>query len=55
MYHGRPWTAMELAKIRQFQLQVNADRLSQFLDTETGEFSLSSIAVHERPWYIKVP
>ena len=40
MSHGRPWTAMELAKIRQFQLQVNAaTRVSHFLDAETCEFS----------------
>ena len=33
---------MELAKIRQFQLpvaQVNAARMSHFLDAETGKFS----------------
>ena len=36
-------------------LQVNAARVSHFLDAETGEFSTSSIAVHERPLYIKGP
>ena len=38
MSHGRPWTAMELAKIRKFQLgqlQVNAARVSHFLDAKT--------------------
>ena len=40
---------MELAKIRKFQLQVNAARVSHFFDAET------STAVHGRPWYIKVP
>ena len=40
MYHGRPGTAMELAKIRfNCQLQVNAARMSHFLDAETAEFS----------------
>ena len=45
------------AKIRHFQLPVarNAARVSHFLDAETGEFSPSSIAVHGRPWDIKVP
>ena len=41
MSDGRPWTAMELAKIQKLccQLQVSAARVSHFLDTETCEFS----------------
>ena len=42
MSHGRPWTAMELAKIHtsfSCQLQVNAARVSHFLDAETCDFS----------------
>ena len=55
MTHERPWTAMEIAKIRKFQLQVNAARVSHFLDAETCEFSqVSSLSGHAmdhgRPW-----
>ena len=51
---GRPWIAMELAKIHKFycQLQVSAARVSHFLDAETFA---SSITVHGRPWDIDVP
>ena len=38
MSHGRPWTAMELAKIRKFQHQKVAHPSLQ-LAAETGEFS----------------
>ena len=47
MSHGHPWTAVELARIHKFQLQVGSARLG--LATfwiETCEFCASSIAVH---------
>ena len=48
---------MELAKIRKFQLgqlQVNAARVSHFLDAKTLWIFASFIAVRGRPWDIKV-
>ena len=36
------------------QLQVNAARMSHFLDGETWRIFASSIAVNGRPWDIKV-